>query len=83
MASLAGGRDHGIAPNADLFLVKAKGAVRKNDGIGIATTAYNYESINWFLNGVEASIQARVGKDPAAKSVVSLSSGKNWRYAST
>jgi hypothetical protein len=75
MARLATGRQIGVAPNADLYLIKIKGQYRKRNG-GIGTTSFNPLSMRWFLSAFTENIEARLPEHPGKKIVINMSWGK-------
>jgi transposase len=84
MASLVAGKNNGIAPNADLYLVKTKtrftGWVQPGvENTGPPQTPHlstlNYEAMEYYLNLVEEHVTERLAKDPTAKSVINMSRG--------
>jgi hypothetical protein len=75
MAALAGGRLNGVAPNADLFLVKTKGQWRNNSGRQM-NSHHTYDSIRTFLAKVEDHINSRRDENPQPKFVINWSGGK-------
>ncbi|KAI8942389.1 hypothetical protein NX059_000463 [Plenodomus lindquistii] len=81
MAGLAGGRDTGMAPNADLYLIKTKGHYRHQTGDRLGTTGYTYFGLRDVLNVVRRDIRSRLAANPDAKSVVNMSWGINIRQA--
>ncbi len=77
MASLAGGRVTGVAPNADLFLVKTKAQFRRGAGDGMSNGPITYSAMSFFLNGIMEHIDGKLKKNPNAKSVINLSGGRS------
>ncbi|KAI4941965.1 hypothetical protein J4E91_010515 [Alternaria rosae] len=80
MATIAAGKIHGVAPNADLYLVKTKGQIKdKTNPQVLRHSPLNYNAALFFLNAVKSHIKARLAKDQNAKSVINLSWGLNVR----
>jgi len=77
MATIAAGKIHGVAPNADLYLVKTKGQIKdKTNPRILRHSPLNYNAALFFLNAVKSHIKTRLAKDKNAKSVINLSWGK-------
>lgn len=78
MAALAGGKTFGVAPNADLVLVKTKTAIKSSPPI-VDDRRYPQSmkaaAMDWFFYEVEKDITARLAQDNNAKSVISMSWG--------
>ncbi len=81
MATIAGGKNYGIAPNADLYLLKTKnqyrstGEERFTKHAGIQPAA-----IQDIFREIEANISSRLRNVPTAKSVISMSWGEYSSY---
>ncbi|USP82274.1 subtilisin-like protein [Curvularia clavata] len=79
MASLAGGAITGVAPRADLHLVKVKGEYYHNSGGGKSTSFHTVQSIQYFTEHIKSHIfqrkRARRNGDPELRSVINMSSG--------
>lgn len=76
MATIAAGNIYGIAPNADLHLVRTKGQIRtggKENGYW-RSPALNYLSTLHFIDHIIGHINAR---GESAKSVVNMSWGRS------
>ena len=86
MATLAGGLNHGMAPRANMYLIKAKGQYRYNKkdprtGQPLGDNPdhnmpYNTAALLVAFNQIRAHIADRISKNPDAKSVINLSWGK-------
>jgi hypothetical protein len=84
MASLAGGSTTGVAPKANLYLVKVKGQYRHTGtSAGVSTSFHNKASIEYWSQHVQSHIESRKASrkngDPEIRSVVNMSSGKQPR----
>jgi hypothetical protein len=75
MARLAAGRNLGVAPNADLYLIKTKGQYTRKDG-RVGTTTFNPLSMQHFLNAVTENIEGKLPEQPGDKIVINMSWGK-------
>jgi len=80
MATIAAGKQNGIAPKADLFLLKTKGQWNRPDSTSQpAVTEKNYAvqplALLKALNTIRLDVETRLEEDKTAKSVVNLSSG--------
>jgi hypothetical protein len=75
MTRLAAGRLNGVAPNADLYLVKFKGQYMTNAGEP-KNSVHNYLSLEWFVGKIENHIETRRNENPNAKFVINWSGGK-------
>jgi hypothetical protein len=75
MAAIAGGRLHGVAPNADMFLMKTKTHYHHTYGSGTSSTSLTYPALDYSLNVVEQHINDRLAQDPKSKSVINMSFG--------
>jgi hypothetical protein len=79
MAIIAAGKSHGIAPNADLYLVKTKNGYQANnsstDG-AIKTYGLQPLALDWAFNTVKRHIIQRKKENSESKSVINLSWGK-------
>jgi hypothetical protein len=78
MASLAGGKIHGVAPNADLVLIKTKTAFK---GAGLNNpnkhnTNIKYAALEFFTNAMEEDIERKLQQDSRRKFVINMSWGK-------
>jgi subtilisin family serine protease len=84
MAIIAAGKKVGVAPNANLYLVKAKGAWARdaNDPTDdFLIYRYQIQAVDLALDRVRSEIQARLNTDSNAKSVVNMSWGKSTSYS--
>ncbi|KAF1963807.1 subtilisin-like protein [Byssothecium circinans] len=76
MATIAAGKQLGVAPNADLFLIKSKGSWAKSatatESINIG---YQAPGMSRVLLHVRSLIQSRLNADASAKSVINMSWG--------
>ncbi|KAF2011878.1 subtilisin-like protein [Aaosphaeria arxii CBS 175.79] len=85
MAAIAGGKLHGIAQNADLYLLKTKGVYNthawKNPldhskgKVGPQDYGPTPKAIATVLSKVGRDISDRLAKDPSARSVINMSFG--------
>jgi hypothetical protein len=85
MASIAAGKRTGIAPNADLFLVKTKGhwnpgTERENQEGRVVRSedkALNVQprALEDIVLRIRSHIEERLKSDPSAKSVINMSWG--------
>jgi hypothetical protein len=67
---------HGVAPNANLHLLKMKGQFNSGDpGAPDKTYALQVQSILSVFNEVRRHVIARLDTDPDAKSVINMSWG--------
>jgi subtilisin family serine protease len=81
MAIIAAGKDSGVAPNANLYLVKAKGSYL-NDADGPVDDfriypAYQVGAVRFALNHIRSVIQAKLNANSNEKSVINMSWGKS------
>jgi subtilisin family serine protease len=77
MATIAAGKQLGIAPNADLYLIKAKGNWAKDaETAGYQSFGYQVTAISEALDQIRLHIQTRLNSDRSAKSVINMSWGK-------
>jgi hypothetical protein len=85
MAVIAGGKVHGVAPNANLFLVKYKGQFNRGNPRNDVNNLNPGKELNHSvlpgavarcLNIVRQDIARRLQTDPMAKSVINMSWGK-------
>jgi hypothetical protein len=82
MSVLAAGKTYGIAPNANLFLVKTKAGYRKHNGeLGMA--GVQPIALHWIFRTVKVHIEARLGRNENARSVINMSWGKWILHASS
>lgn len=67
---------HGVAPNANLHLLKMKGQFNSGGpGAPDKTYALQVRSILSVFNEVRRHVNARLGTDPESKSVINMSWG--------
>lgn len=78
MAVIAGGKHHGIAPNANLFLAKTKAAYKGNDG-NIRLAGVQPRALSWILDEIMAHITKIMERDSTAKSIINMSWGKSLK----
>lgn len=77
MAIITGGRTLGIAPKANLFLIKAKGSFILKPGDPFKTLGYQFPAIEHVLTNLRHIINSKRAEDSDAKSVVQMSWGKS------
>lgn len=83
MAVIAAGREHGVAPNADLYLVRTKGRYNRDStdetdpGAQDRSWPLQAIAVNSALDHVRNDIESRLSANPSAKSVVNMSWGEN------
>ncbi|KAF2272251.1 uncharacterized protein EI97DRAFT_470584 [Westerdykella ornata] len=77
MASIAAGKTIGVAPNADLYLLKTKGAFNRGDAPDRPDTALGAQAVAMLgcLNRIQFHVENRLKVDKDAKSVVNMSFG--------
>jgi hypothetical protein len=78
MAIVAAGKKQGIAPNANLYLIKAKGSWLKDangPADNFAIYAYQIQAVAFALTKVRSEIQRKINTDPSARSVINMSWG--------
>lgn len=83
MAIIAAGRIHGVAPSANLHLIKAKRTylTDANDAAdNFKIYVYQIAAVDQALTRIRSEIQARLNVDSAAKSVINMSWGKPYLY---
>jgi hypothetical protein len=82
MATIAAGKVEGVAPNANLHLIKAKGSYLKDasDPDNFTPYAYQPSAIALALTKIRADVQRRLNADPNAKSVINMSFGMSFFY---
>jgi hypothetical protein len=72
MATIAAGVERGIAPKADLCLVK----IKKFDPNVSYTLPITTLALAWFIDAVIKDIEDRTSQNPGARSVINMSWGK-------
>lgn len=83
MASIAAGKRIGVAPNADLYLLKPKG-LYNTGAVGDKDRDYGYtaQAIDAVLTEIRLDILQRTANDPECKSVINISFGKKFFFLS-
>lgn len=79
MSVIAAGKTYGIAPNADLFLVKIKNCYLDGlweDNRLSHTAGVQPAALDWVLRRVRDHIEGRLRQDPNTKSVINMSWGE-------
>ncbi|KAF1995006.1 subtilisin-like protein [Amniculicola lignicola CBS 123094] len=78
MATLAGGKHLGVAPKANLYLVKPKNQYRARGPGGVwieKSYKLQHQALDRALGVVREDIEARLAQDPNTKSVINMSFG--------
>ncbi|KAH8716869.1 peptidase S8/S53 domain-containing protein [Phaeosphaeriaceae sp. PMI808] len=77
MAIIAGGKKHGISPQADLYLLKVTGTFNTGDVPRRKDSAYAIQgpALSRVLAEVRRHIESRLARNPNAKSVINMSWG--------
>jgi hypothetical protein len=81
MATIAAGKTHGIAPNANLYLLKTKGQWNRlsPDVLPVPDMTYAIQpkALTQVLGEIRRHIRRRLETDATAKSVINMSWGKS------
>ncbi|CAN9246658.1 unnamed protein product [Alternaria alternata] len=84
MATIAAGFELGIAPKADLCLVKTKNRIKNKYKPELSfTLPITLKGLVWFVNAVLEDIDERTSRDPGTKSVINMSWGMQTYGKST
>jgi hypothetical protein len=80
MATIAAGKTHGIAPNANLYLLKTKGQwnTGKSEGEADKNASLQPKALSKVMQKIREHIQDRLDADKDAKSVINMSWGKSY-----
>lgn len=76
---MAAGKTYGIAPNADLFLVKIRNGCKNkfwDENRQTHLAALQPEALDWVIQKVQAHILRRLSANSNARSVINMSWGK-------
>jgi hypothetical protein len=77
MATIAAGVERGIAPKADLCLVKIKNTMKSKFDPNVSyTLPITTLALAWFIDAVIKDIEDRTSQNPGARSVINMSWGK-------
>jgi hypothetical protein len=80
MATIAAGKTHGVARNANLFLLKTKGQWNRiSSGVSPVSDmsyAIQEKALLRVVNEIRRHVRRRIEADPAAKSVINMSWGE-------
>lgn len=77
MATIAAGIELGIAPKANLCLVKTKNRIKNKYRPELSfTLPITLKGLVWFVNAVLEDIEERRSRNPGTKSVINMSWGK-------